>query len=418
MRVWLVTIGEPLPVDGPGVRLMRAGILAEKLRNAGHEVVWWTSTFDHWAKRHRYDQHHVSRLESGVQLNFMHGCGYRRNISLARQIDHMLLAGAFRRWSSREPRPDLIVCSLPPIELARATARYGREQGVPVVLDIRDLWPDIFAELVPSWLRPLSRLALRPLRAQAKMACHEARAIVGNASDFVRWGVELAGRTATSLDKCFPFGYVTPALSREETERARLFWQQLGVSRNEKEFIACYIGSIGAQADFTGLIDAARCLEKSGRNARFVICGTGDRLPSLRAYAAGCESVTFSGWVGAPEIWTLMNMAQVGLAPYKSHAGYIENMPNKPIEYLAGGLPILSCLNGYLETFLERQACGLTYRLGDSQALCGLISGLMDDPARVDAMAARARVVYREQFDADKIYADMIDHLEAVAANG
>ena len=43
MRIWLITVGEPLPTDG-AERLLRAGILADMLSAKGHDVVFWTST--------------------------------------------------------------------------------------------------------------------------------------------------------------------------------------------------------------------------------------------------------------------------------------------------------------------------------------------------------------------------------------
>jgi hypothetical protein len=44
MKVWIVEIGEPLPVEHD-VRLLRYGLLTKELAKYGHEVVWWTSSF-------------------------------------------------------------------------------------------------------------------------------------------------------------------------------------------------------------------------------------------------------------------------------------------------------------------------------------------------------------------------------------
>ena len=49
--VWLVTIGEPLPVEA-GSRALRCRLLARELARRGHDVIWWTSDFDHFAKRY------------------------------------------------------------------------------------------------------------------------------------------------------------------------------------------------------------------------------------------------------------------------------------------------------------------------------------------------------------------------------
>ena len=47
MRVWLVQRAESTPHDDNGDRRLRIGILADILSSQGHEVVWWTSAFDH-----------------------------------------------------------------------------------------------------------------------------------------------------------------------------------------------------------------------------------------------------------------------------------------------------------------------------------------------------------------------------------
>ena len=53
MKIWLLTIGEPVPL-GAGVRdrLHRTGAFARYLVSRGHEVTWWTSAFDHFRKQH------------------------------------------------------------------------------------------------------------------------------------------------------------------------------------------------------------------------------------------------------------------------------------------------------------------------------------------------------------------------------
>ena len=52
MRVWLVQRAESTPHDDGGDRrLLRIGILADILQSQGHEVVWWTSAFDHVGKK-------------------------------------------------------------------------------------------------------------------------------------------------------------------------------------------------------------------------------------------------------------------------------------------------------------------------------------------------------------------------------
>ena len=49
MNVWIIQTGEQLPIRS-GVRKMRTAVLADKLLERGHSVLWWASTFEHQRK--------------------------------------------------------------------------------------------------------------------------------------------------------------------------------------------------------------------------------------------------------------------------------------------------------------------------------------------------------------------------------
>ena len=417
MRVWLITIGEPLPIDGSGgERLYRAGILAGMLAKSGVEVVWWTSTFDHVRKHQRFPADTSIPLESGVLLKLIHGCGYKKNISIKRLIDHAILAWKFRRQAAKMELPDVILCSLPSLELPVAATAYGRSHNVPVIIDVRDLWPDIFLEIAPSWLRPFFNLGLAPMWCQANFACKNAHAITGNAPGFVEWGLERANRAPTSLDRHFPFGYETPKLSKDEQKSASQFWANYGLGCGDSKLTVCFFGAFSNQFDLETVVDAALILEAEVVDVRFVLCGTGENLGALKIRAKGSQSIVFPGWVGRAEIWSLMALSDIGIAPYKNHIGFLGNLPNKPIEYMAGGLPVLSGLHGYLEELLETNECGLNYELSDPLALRDAIKGLLANREQISVMSVNAQKLFARHFSAEIVYEGMIAYLKNVVA--
>ena len=53
MKVWVITVGEPLPIDGRHERLYRSGILSQLMAAEGHDVTWWTSSFNHTKRAQR-----------------------------------------------------------------------------------------------------------------------------------------------------------------------------------------------------------------------------------------------------------------------------------------------------------------------------------------------------------------------------
>jgi hypothetical protein len=176
--VWLMKIGEPLPIDGD-VRLMRMGILARRLVRAGHDVTWWVAAFKHFQKTHRFDEDRVVELSENYRLRLIHTSGYRSNLSLARVRDHAAWTRKFTAQARSLEPPSIVLCSMPTPGAALAAARYGRARGVPVVIDIRDLWPDVFFEILPRALAWAARPLLWPMTRTTREACASATALFG-----------------------------------------------------------------------------------------------------------------------------------------------------------------------------------------------------------------------------------------------
>src|SRR5436309_11150696 len=97
MRVWLVqTSWEPLPLD-PRARLLRTGRQAQELAAAGHEVVWWATTFDHDAKRAVAGGPGRRTVAPRFDLRLLPSPSYRGNVSLRRYLADISVARSFRR---------------------------------------------------------------------------------------------------------------------------------------------------------------------------------------------------------------------------------------------------------------------------------------------------------------------------------
>jgi len=415
VKVWLITVGEPLPTDEGKNRLLRTGLLANTLAQSGHDVTWWTSTFDHWRKHHRFKRDTVLSFGT-IKIVLLKGIGYRKNVSIRRLLDHVLIALRFSKLAATGARPDVILCSLPTLELALAAVSYGRRTNVPVVIDIRDLWPDIFLELAPARWRSLAKMLLTPLYWEARQACQSATAIIGNSPGFVKRGLRYASRSRGPWDRDFPFGYSERVPDDEARAQAIGFWSKYGLAeRTERRFVVCFFGTLSRQFDLATAIAAARRLSGRGREFKFVFCGTGGSLEEYKRLTGDCPDIIFPGWVGAPEIWTLMRTSHAGLAPYEEGEAHRENLPNKPIEYFSAGLPVISSLSGYLKEVLESNDCGVTYRHRDVDSLVRALIALYDDRTRLRAMSENAYALYRRRFVAETVYKEMMEYLERVA---
>lgn len=221
LNIWLVTVGEPVPIPGNEARLWRCGLLAKTLAQRGHRVVWWTSTFDHISKAYfdRPSGDVEAEVLGGVHLKWLHGRPYERNISISRLINHAQLGIQFSRLGKREAqRPDVIVVSFPTIELAYTAMKYARTYECPLLVDVRDLWPDIFVAQLPPPLRPFAKFALWPYFAMTRSVMKCASAILAVSQNYLDWATRIAGRKPYAVDAVIPLGY-EPAIPGEEDRR-------------------------------------------------------------------------------------------------------------------------------------------------------------------------------------------------------
>ena len=109
-----------------------------------------------------------------------------------------------------------------------------------------------------------------------------------------------------------------------------------------------------------------------------------------------------------------MRMSKIGLAPYISSDNFTQNLPNKPVEYLSAGLPVVSSLQGNLQQLLSRHDCGVTYGNRDAGQLARVVADLHDNPGRLAAMSENCRGLYQDQFVAEKVYSEMHAYLAGI----
>ena len=414
MRVWVVEVGEPLPIDPGPPRLMRAGLLCEQLAARGHEAVWFTSAFNHYRKMMRPTGTFDVACEGGAyQVVTLKALGYERHISVRRLRDHHATARDLLANADRFPRPDVICAGLPTLDLADASARLADRYSVPCVVDIQDLWPDIFVERLPRLARPFAAPLLFPMERMARRACGRATGVVGISEPFLQWGLDHARRQPGPSDRLFPLAYQPQDSTAEGTAEAARFWNEQGVDLERP--MAAFVGSMASVFEFDHIVDLARRWCDEWPEFLFVLAGMGPERDRLMARAADLPNVVFPGWIDAQQITLLLRSARVGLAPYIPRHDFESTLSNKIIEYLSAGLPIATTLTtGVTATLIRDNQVGASYT-STADSLGDTLHRLVDSPAERQASSARARALFDARFAADLVYGEYADYLAELA---
>jgi glycosyltransferase involved in cell wall biosynthesis len=409
MLIWLIKDGETLPIQ-PGTRAMRTGMLADELLARGHSVVWWSSTFSHPMKSLLHDRDAEIVIKPGLHLRLLHAGSYKRNISLERRRHHRLLARRFREAAASATAPDAIVCAFPIIDVACEAVRYGEGQEVPVVLDIRDLWPDTLVEKMPRGLRAPVRAMLRSEYRKTALALRGADSIVSISNGCLRWGLRFANRSQTEWDRVFFTSYPEPGEADTEPS-ARL--SDLMTWANGKVLFT-FVGTFGHSYQLQLVCDVAeRALTKQVGEAVFALAGTGQQFGKLSRRAKSLSNMRLTGWLDRDDLTYLLRHSHVGLLP----CDHVEDaMPNKAFEYMSMGLPIVSSLVGEFEQFLADNEAGFSYRCGDVERLFSHVAILARDPNLRRKLAANSRSAFERNFRPRTIYGEYAEHIERIAS--
>ena len=162
--------------------------------------------------------------------------------------------------------------------------------------------------------------------------------------------------------------------------------------------------------DFDPIFESSHNLKKQNINCEFVICGEGEKFNSLKTKSKNFDNIKIIKWIDKAKIETLAKISDATIAPYKNSSDLIISIPNKIIDSLRLGLPILSPLKGELEVLIKENRIGLTY--GGDSSLSDCIKTIINQPTRLESMSKNSRILYNKKFQYQKVYDGVVTHLE------
>ena len=421
--IWVINAQEnPIKASqNDNQRLWRSNSLAQELGKKGHISYRWRSSFSHNEKKQLTNGALIETVGNVNQV-YIPTTSYKGHFSLNRILSHYFLGRGFNRVIKRfdlEP-PDVIhICNVP-LDLLLVVSRFSRKHNIPLIVDVRDLWPEAYANVIPnrlSFMRLLIRRILVSLSIRYRKIIKNTYALTTISDAMMDYLAKVYGRKNNENDRVFHIGssqtkFQNSSHTTLDNENA------LKINKNDVSnapLRLVYAGNIGFQTDFNRIITLGHALEKRNVNFEITICGNGPRLAELKSKTNNSVSINFVGWLNGNELRKELDNADFGLLFFYPNLDFQLSIPSKVSEYLSSTKAILSICDGSVRKLIEEHKVGLDcYSMTDDEIAEKLAEYVCDSHV-MNSFANNSRLLFENKFSQQKITSQMAEHILAIS---
>ena len=368
-------------------------ITSERAEAGAHDRLWWTT------------------VEAGIHVHWTR-VPYANAMSVRERM------AAFLQFSWRAARraatiqADVVFATSTPLTIALPAVFAARRRHIPMVFEVRDLWPEI--PIAIGALRdPLSRMAARWLE---RFAYRNAERVVA-LSPGMGEGVAQTGYPRSRI-RIIPNGcdldLFTAGQTSAQAFRAQYHWLA-------ERPLVMYAGTLGRINGVGYLVDVAAVTQRLDPEIRFVVLGAGREAGAVEARARerGVLGRNFFMLPRVPkeQMPACLAAADVATSLVVDVKAIWANSANKFFDALASGTPILINYGGWQAALLEEHGAGIVVSPGDPAAAATALAALLRDRVKLREMGAAARSLAREKFDRDRLARDLESVLREVVSH-
>ncbi|MEO7752778.1 MAG: glycosyltransferase family 4 protein [Terracoccus sp.] len=426
-----------------GAPQQRWSALVERFVRAGHQVSV-IAPAPHYPAGDLRPEHAGQRpgsIHAGRHGETVHRAAFRSYGTQvgSRFTDQVVAAASAMRLVTarfRGHRPDVVVATVPSLPMLAAGAAVSRSLGVPLVVEMRDAWPDLL-DVADEWtLTSPDDVPAPQAERGAAGEVFVTRPPLRPSAPVARWhagvrrgGTSLLHHVSTSLQRSSD-AVVTTTESFAQTLRDRGV-EPVHVVRNGAHPIAgwpgpldatspddplrvLYAGTLGRAQGLTTVVKAASIASRAGTRVEVRVVGAGAEEHLLRELARRLGApVDVRGAVPRAELvdhYAWADSVIVALRPWR---GLSLTVPSKLYEAMSLGLHVSASVTGEAAGIVQQTQAGDVCRPGDEEALAALWAELAEDRSRVIVGPAAAEWV-REHASDDRLADDYLAVLDSV----
>lgn len=333
----------------------RTVVLVDALREAGHDVQVLASSDsllnapDHYTSPDYVTYFETFPLKEKTFVNRLKNNfgGQKASVKASRSM------GDF----------DVVICTTPPLLLTTSAMKIAREKHAKLVLDVRDIWPDVAFEM--GSFTPRSPYGIFFSRI-ANKGFKSADLIVSVSPGKVeKLRERVSSRNVLLVPNGIDEGFIDGDLDVDVLSR-------YGIDVNSETCV--YVGNIGLAQGLGTLLDIA----KKRPHVNFLLFGDGADKKALekRTQEERLSNVLFCGSVGACEVRSVLASASLSFIPLVS-SRLKDSIPTKLYESLACGCPVLLAAAGDSATLLDESGLGMHAAPEDQEELLACFDAIL-----------------------------------------
>lgn len=378
--------------------------IARRLVAKGHEVNIITSSRD----SSRNLKYWFETFESGINVHWL-PVEYSNHMGYWKRLKAFFRFAFFSAFKARALKADVIFATSTPLTIAIPAIYAARKLKIPMVFEVRDLWPDVPIAM-GAIKSPIIKYLSRKLE---KWAYSSSEAVIalspGMASGVAQKGfpVERIFTIPNSADI---------DLFRPSTELRKNFRKSKGLA--DDCVLVTYAGTLGRVNNVDYLVELAFKLKEQKRLVFFIV-GDGSEISKIEELAKelGVLGVNFFMFppVRKKEMPSILAASDFAISTVAKISQLEANSANKFFDGLAAGCCMLINHGGWQEDLLLESGAGV--RLSrDLNAAAEQMVLMLSDSEGVNQKKVAARKLAEQRFSRDLLAKRFEDVLVRVVA--
>ena len=366
--------------------------IGRRLVSAGHTVEMITT----WRETTKEKKWFVTDVE-GMRVHWL-PVPYSNKLNYASRIIAFLRFAFAAARRAAGLKCDIIFASSTPLTIALPAVYAARVKRVPMVFEVRDLWPEV-PIAIGALKNPVARWAGRRLE----------RFAYTNASRVVALSPGMAAGVAATD---YPNEHITivPNSSdldffQRDPSRGKKFRRQLGIS--DHQVLVGYVGTLGRINGVGYLVRVAAALQSDSRFV-FAVVGDGQERDIVENLARELGVWNRSFFLlpampkkDVPAVLSAFDIASSVCLPIRELES---NSANKFFDALAAGCCVAINYGGWQAELLQEFSAGLRLS-SDPVHAASELRDLANHPERMETFGHNARQLAEERFSRDKLTA-------------